>query len=112
MGRALAEVPEPIPDLDAHALSTSIAHPDQRYLTPMAAETVLENLGFIDEYGYVVELADGKPTSLGEATYFTAVAATALALNNYIADEQSAATANKTLEGFLEVLQNKSWGKS
>ncbi|KAK0646803.1 hypothetical protein B0T16DRAFT_458688 [Cercophora newfieldiana] len=169
-------VPKPIPDLDPQVLSTTVAHPDQRYFTPMpesvmpdppalrtptfpledaevplvlppvegiavvepahdtppglfssnpsylasvlhqittpfdAEETALEKLGFIDEHGYVVELADGKPTSLGEATYFTAVAATAVALTIYSADDASAAALNKTLEGFLKFLQTKSWG--
>ncbi|WWD21827.1 hypothetical protein CI109_106315 [Kwoniella shandongensis] len=66
--------------------------------------------GYVDMQGYIVEVENGSPTSLGEATYYTAVAAVALAAGNYSPDDWEKEHCNTALEGFLRVLTEKSWG--
>ncbi|KXJ87139.1 hypothetical protein Micbo1qcDRAFT_179387 [Microdochium bolleyi] len=106
------------PPADGFPLSEVVAatalrfSPNPEYLE-MARRQIMtgqDGLNFIDEHGYIIELADGQPTSRGEATYFTAVAATAIALGNYNADAWEAINANTVLAGLLGTLRNKSWG--
>ncbi|KAJ5714183.1 uncharacterized protein N7483_011364 [Penicillium malachiteum] len=68
--------------------------------------------GFLDDNGYLVEIGDdGKPTSLGDATLFTALAVVALATGNHKPDGWET-HANANITGFLNVLLEKSWGKT
>ncbi|KAH7142735.1 hypothetical protein B0J13DRAFT_608069 [Dactylonectria estremocensis] len=78
-----------------------------------------EDVGYLDEHGYVVEWVKVKDKAgqdvlaadaRGEATYFTAIAVVALASGNYLQDSWEAQNANLHISRFLDVLENKSWG--
>ncbi|KAJ6036164.1 hypothetical protein N7540_000443 [Penicillium herquei] len=72
-----------------------------------------DNNGFVDDKGYLVKIGDdGKPTPEGDATLFTALAVISLATGNYKPDEWETQHAKTTITGFLNVLLEKSWGKT
>uniref|UniRef100_A0A8H7TQ47 Uncharacterized protein n=1 Tax=Bionectria ochroleuca TaxID=29856 RepID=A0A8H7TQ47_BIOOC len=60
-----------------------------------------------DVHGYVLERRDDRFETYGEATYFTAIAAAAYALDSY---ESPRENTNQVLGGLLDVLNEKSWG--
>lgn len=60
-----------------------------------------------DIHGYVLERRDDSFETYGEATYFTAIAAAAYALDSY---ESPREITNQVLAGLLDVLNEKSWG--
>jgi hypothetical protein len=85
-----------------------------------------DNIGFIDDSGYVVatqyeiDVIDpdsghitpqrGIADTRGEATYYTAIAVVALATGNYVQQSWDIANANDSIIKLLRVLEDKSWG--
>ncbi|EHK96074.1 hypothetical protein M7I_8231 [Glarea lozoyensis 74030] len=96
----------------------------QEQLVTRVSETVTnKTLGFVDQSDYLVELeaipkdeiestTSGAPGSLGEATYFTALAVVALAPGNYEPDEWGKQNADAAIGRFLKVLEQTSWDKT
>ena len=66
--------------------------------------------GYRDVLGFVVDYRDGKPTSLGEATYYTALAAVAFATFQFNPDEWAKAKANTSILELLSTLIEEGWG--
>ncbi|VUC31085.1 unnamed protein product [Clonostachys rosea] len=111
----------------AEASSISIAAPDlvenvtfrlsgldeqtykQKVLLGLDGTLVFDSphLSFRDAHGYVLERRDERFETYGEATYFTAIAAAAYALDSYKSPRDNT---NQVLAGLLDVLNEKSWG--
>ncbi|WP_199621092.1 hypothetical protein [Paenibacillus alkalitolerans] len=90
------------------------APPDYRFNvrkeTLYMRDIIFNKRGFLDGYGYIVDYRNKLPTSLGEATLFTAIAAVALATGNYSQDTWESINANKKLKALLWTLKEQSWG--
>lgn len=91
----------------------------QEQLTTPRGAGASGSIGYVDEWGYLVEWqkstdANGavkfEPDARGEATYFTAIAVVTLASGNYKQDSWEAENANTYISSFLSVLEYKSWG--
>ncbi|MCR6850378.1 hypothetical protein [Bacillus sp. IBL03825] len=65
---------------------------------------------FRDKYGFVVDYEEGNPTTLGEATLHTAIAAIAIATGNYSQDEWEKENGNLILAELLRTLLDEAWG--
>ncbi|KAK5947944.1 hypothetical protein OHC33_011049 [Knufia fluminis] len=86
---------------------------------PLDMDPNSEKIGYLDEFGYLVEWnktkdKEGKDIMVtharGEATYFTAISVVALASGNYRQDSWEAQNANTHISKFIDVLEHKSWG--
>ncbi|KAK5045497.1 hypothetical protein LTR84_009115 [Exophiala bonariae] len=86
---------------------------------PLDMNPKSEKIGYLDEFGYLVEWnkikdKEGKDImathALGEATNFTAIAVVALASGNYRQDSWEVQNANMHISKFIDVLEHKSWG--
>ncbi|PRD11797.1 hypothetical protein CQ058_04550 [Bacillus sp. MYb56] len=66
--------------------------------------------GFRDQHGYIIDIIDGHPGTLGEGTLHTAIATIAIAAGNYYQDSWDVNFANKSLKELLTTLLKNSWG--
>ena len=69
-----------------------------------------DTVGFTDDAGYVADFENGTLTTLGEGTLHTAIAAIALAADNFQQSEWETAEANNALLKRLKTLLDSSWG--
>ncbi|KAJ5740823.1 hypothetical protein N7493_000695 [Penicillium malachiteum] len=101
-----------IPDIETPKEPLDEGGTTESYIQ-VSIKTQYDKNGFVDEKGYLVEIGeDGKPTSPGDATLFTALAVVALATGNCQPDEWETQNANTAIMGFLNVLLETSWGKT
>lgn len=101
-----------VPELDEGQPSTAVLRRARRQITTPWKEGVfgLDEIGFVDCDGYIMEVSDGHAESVGEATYYTAVTIVALATDFHRPEDWELANTNATIEGFLACLLDKSWG--
>ncbi len=67
-------------------------------------------IGFRDEFGFIVDYNNGEPDTRGEGTLHTAIAAIAVAAGSYHRDNWEENNANNRLDELLRALTEKGWG--
>ena len=76
----------------------------------LAVRTDVRDVGFRDQFGFVVDIENGDPTTRGEGTLHTAIATVALATGNFHQDAWERAQANQFVLQLLETLRDRGWG--